>query len=138
MPLKSRRTKAATILSTPENSRGGNGPYMANACQSTATVMNGAAAPASETTARRNAAAAPSRYTSYSLQSNGGRQSGGTLEARPKLVKPPAGGARIPGRENNHGTERRLGEEHAAAGSHRHGRLRQLWRGHGDPARTRR
>jgi len=45
-------------------SRGGNGPNMANACQRTATVTNGAAAPASVTTARRNAAAALSLYTS--------------------------------------------------------------------------
>ncbi len=64
MPLKSRRTKVVTILSTPGKSRGGNGPNTANACQRTATVTNGAAAPASETTARRNAATALSLYTS--------------------------------------------------------------------------
>src|SRR5262249_40218380 len=144
MPVKVRRTKVVTILSTPGKSRGGNGPYMANACQSTATVMNGAAAPASEAMARRSAAAAPTLYTSWRLHLIAAKRPperhGLSVRAdsrSPSETCQPAGRRCYDSRPGeHHGTERRVGKEHAAAGAHGDGRLRQLRRRHGHPARA--
>ena len=53
-------------------------------------------------------------------------------------LRPRAGDGRIAGRGDCHGTERCGGEEHAAPGAQRSGRVRQLRGGHGHPARPRR